>query len=67
MRTLVDVQFPDAPKIVVVLDNLNTHRLSSLYHAFPPAEARRIARKLDLRFTPVHGSWLTSPNSNSVP
>lgn len=59
MRDLVDAPlFADATRIVVVLDNLNTHRLSSLYATFPPAEARRIARKLDLRFTPVHGSWL---------
>ena len=58
MRELVDVHFPDAERIVVVMDNLNTHRLASLYHTFPPAEARRIARRLDLRFTPVHGSWL---------
>lgn len=58
MRDLVDGPFRDAPKLVVVLDNLNTHRLSSLYTAFPPAEARRIARRLELRFTPTHGSWL---------
>lgn len=58
MRELVDVHFPTAERIVVVLDNLNTHRLSSLYLTFPPAEAHRIARKLDLRFTPKHGSWL---------
>lgn len=57
MRELVD-HFPDAEQLVVVLDNLNTHRLSSLYTAFPAPEARRIARKLDLRFTPLHGSWL---------
>lgn len=58
MRDLVDVQFPDAARIIVVLDNLNTHRLSSLYTAFPAPEAHRIARKLELRFTPKHGSWL---------
>lgn len=58
MRDLVDVHFPAAERIVVVLDNLNTHRLSSLYLTFPAPEAHRIARKLDLRFTPVHGSWL---------
>ena len=58
MRQLVDVHFPDAERIDVVLDNLNTHRLSSLYHAFPPAEARRLARKLAFHYTPVHGSWL---------
>lgn len=58
MRDLVDVHFPEADRLIVVMDNLNTHRLSSLYHTFPAPEARRIARKLDLRFTPVHGSWL---------
>lgn len=58
MRALVDVHFPTAARIIVVLDNLNTHRISSLYAAFPPAEAHRIARRLELRFTPKHGSWL---------
>lgn len=58
MRDLVDLHFPDAERIVVVLDNLNTHRLSALYTTFTAAEAHRIARKLDLRFTPKHGSWL---------
>lgn len=58
MRELVDVHFPAAERIIVVLDNLNTHRISSLYTTFPAAEAHRIARKLDLRFTPKHGSWL---------
>lgn len=58
MRALVDVHFPTAEKLIVVLDNLNTHRLSSLYTAFPAPEAHRIARKLELRFTPTHGSWL---------
>ncbi len=58
MQALVDVHFPDAEVITVVLDNLNTHKLASLYEAFEPAEARRIARKLDLHYTPKHGSWL---------
>ncbi len=58
MRTLVDVHFPAAERITVVLDNLNTHTLASLYATFAPAEARRIARKLDLHYTPKHGSWL---------
>ncbi|HWV36840.1 MAG TPA: IS630 family transposase [Thermomicrobiales bacterium] len=57
MQRLVN-QFPDAEQLIVVMDNLNTHRLASLYTAFPAAEARRIARKLDLRLTPLHGSWL---------
>lgn len=58
MQDLVDVQFPEAERLIVVLDNLNTHRLSSLYTTFPAPEAHRIARKLELRFTPKHGSWL---------
>jgi len=58
MRELVDVHYPDAERITVVLDNLNTHNLASLYAAFEPAEARRIARKLELVYTPKHGSWL---------
>lgn len=58
MRDLVDIHFPTATKIVVVLDNLNTHVLGSLYHRFAPAEALRIAQKLEFHYTPVHGSWL---------
>jgi hypothetical protein len=58
MRDLVDVHFPEAEKIVLVMDNLNTHQLASLYEAFPPAEARRIAEKLEIHYTPKHGSWL---------
>ncbi len=58
MRDLVDEHFPNAERITVVLDNLNTHTYASLYEAFEPAEARRIARKLDLHYTPKHGSWL---------
>jgi hypothetical protein len=58
MRDLVDVHFPAAATIVVVMDNLNTHKLASLYEAFPPAEARRIAEKLEIHYTPKHGSWL---------
>lgn len=58
MRDLVDIHFPEAEQIVLVMDNLNTHKLASLYEAFPPAEARRIAEKLDIHFTPKHGSWL---------
>lgn len=58
MKELVDVHFPDAKVIRVVLDNLNTHTPASLYEAFDPAEARRILRKLEFHFTPKHGSWL---------
>jgi len=58
MRDLVDVHFPHAEKIRVVLDNLNTHTPASLYTAFPPAEARRILSKLEFHYTPKHASWL---------
>lgn len=58
MRDLVDVHFPEAEKIVLVMDNLNTHTLASLYTAFAPAEARRIIDKLEIHYTPKHGSWL---------
>jgi hypothetical protein len=58
IRDLVDVHYPSAERIVLVLDNLNTHTLGSLYEAFPPEEARRLAEKLELHYTPKHGSWL---------
>ena len=58
MRWLVDEAYPHTETIRLVLDNLNTHKLGSLYDAFEPAEARRIARRLELHYTPVHGSWL---------
>jgi hypothetical protein len=58
MRDLVDIHFPDADKIVLVMDNLNTHKLASLYDAFPAPQARRIIEKLEIHYTPKHGSWL---------
>ena len=58
VRRLVDVDYPHADVIRLVMDNLNTHTVASLYAAFPPDEARRIARKLDIHHTPKHGSWL---------
>jgi hypothetical protein len=57
-QDLVDVHFPQAVVISVVLDNLNTHTPAALYATFPPAEACRIVRKLDFHYTPKHGSWL---------
>ena len=60
MKNLVDIYYPEATTIRVVLDNLNTHTLGSLYEAFPPAEAWRIAEKLELHYTPKHGSWLNA-------
>ncbi len=58
IRELVDVHYPDADRIVLVMDNLNTHTPASLYEAFPPAEAKRLADKLEIHPTPKHGSWL---------
>lgn len=58
MRDLVDIHYPDAEKVRVVLDNLNTHRPGALYKAFSPEEARRILRRLEFHFTPPHASWL---------
>ncbi|MBE9032564.1 IS630 family transposase [filamentous cyanobacterium LEGE 11480] len=58
MKYLVDVAFPDAIKIRLVQDNLNTHVKASLYKAFPPAEARSILNRLEFHYTPKHGSWL---------
>jgi len=58
MKALVDVHFPDAEKVRVVLDNLNTHVFGALYEAFRPEEARRIATRLEFHYTPKHGSWL---------
>jgi hypothetical protein len=58
VREMVDVHYPDAEKIVLVLDQLNTHTPASLYEAFPPVEAKRIADRLEIHHTPKHGSWL---------
>ena len=58
VRKLVDEDYADRERIVLVMDNLNTHHPSSLYEAFEPAEARRIAERLEIHYTPKHGSWL---------
>ncbi len=58
VRWLVEDLHPDAAAVVLVMDNLNTHTLASLYAAFPPERARRIARRLEIHHTPKHGSWL---------
>jgi len=63
VRDLVDVHYPHARKIRLVLDNLNTHVGGSLYETFPPAEARRILDRLELHYTPKHGSWLNMAES----
>jgi hypothetical protein len=58
IQELVDVRCPDATRITLVCDNLNTHTPAALYEVFPPAEAKRLADKLELHYTPKHGSWL---------
>jgi hypothetical protein len=58
IKDLVDVRYRDAEKVVLVLDNLNTHSGASLYEAFEPAEARRLLERLEIHHTPKHGSWL---------
>jgi DDE superfamily endonuclease len=58
VRWLVEDLHADAEVVVLVLDNLNTHKLASLYEAFPPEQARRIAERLEIHYTPKHGSWL---------
>ena len=58
VKALLDVHYPDAERVVLVMDNLNVHSPGSLYEAFPPAEAKRLADRLELHYTPKHGSWL---------
>ena len=58
IREMLDERYPDAKKVILVLDNLNIHKAASLYEAFPAEEARRLTERLELHFTPVHGSWL---------
>ncbi len=58
VKTLLDVDYPKARKVVLVMDNLNTHSIGALYEAFDPETARRLARRLEIHFTPKHGSWL---------
>ena len=58
IRYLADIMYPDAEKIILVMDNLNTHKPASLYKRYPPEEARRIIKKLEIHYTPKYGSWL---------
>jgi hypothetical protein len=58
MRELIEVHYPQAEKLVLVMDNLNTHSPASFYEVFEPQEARRLSEKLEVHHTPVHGSWL---------
>lgn len=58
LKDLADIHFPQAPKIILVNDNLNTHKPASLYEAFPAAEARRLVERFEWHYSPKHGSWL---------
>jgi hypothetical protein len=58
IRHLLEIDYPDAERIRLVCDNLNTHIIGSLYEAFPPDQARSLARRLEIHHTPKHGSWL---------
>lgn len=57
---LLETHYPEAPKVCLVMDNLNTHSISSLYEAFPPDKARALAKRLEIHYTPKHGSWLNT-------
>ena len=63
LKELSDTHFPGSEKIVLVQDNLNTHKPASLYEAFPPAEARRLVERFEWHYTPKHGSWLDMAES----
>ena len=58
IKELLDVHYPQVERVTLVMDNLNTHALASLYEAFEPAEARRLIHRLEVVYTPKHGSWL---------
>lgn len=58
IKELLDRDYPEAEKIRLVVDNLNTHKIASFYEAFEPEEARRLAKRLEIHYTPKHGSWL---------
>jgi hypothetical protein len=58
IKQMLDDRYPTAIKVRLVMDNLNTHKISSLYESFEPQEARRLAKRLDIHYTPKHGSWL---------
>jgi len=58
IKQMLNERYPDATKVRLVMDNLNTHSIASLYEAFNPAEARRLAERLEIHYTPKHGSWL---------
>lgn len=58
IRILLEEDYPDVEKVIIVLDNLNTHTISALYERFPAPQAFRLAQRLEIHYTPKHGSWL---------
>jgi hypothetical protein len=58
IRILLDVDYPDVEKVILICDNLNTHKIASFYEAFEPQEAKRLRNRLEIHYTPKHGSWL---------
>jgi hypothetical protein len=58
IKQMLDERYPDVIKVRLVMDNLNTHNIASLYETFEPEEARRLAERLEIHYTPKHGSWL---------
>jgi hypothetical protein len=58
LKRVIDEEYPDATRVVFVMDNLSTHTLACLYEAFDPSEARRLAKRMEIHYTPKHGSWL---------
>lgn len=58
IRDMLELRYPKAKKVILVMDNLNTHSTASLYHTFPPEHARALAERLEIHYTPKHGSWL---------
>lgn len=58
MKELLDEDYADADKVILIVDNLNTHKVASFYEAFEPKEARRLIERLEIHYTPKHGSWL---------
>lgn len=58
IKEMLEERYPDAEKVILIMDNLNTHNIASLYTAFPAEEARRLAERIEIHFTPKHGSWL---------
>jgi len=66
MSRLLEEHYPDAEEVILVMDNLNTHGISSFYEAFPPEKAHQLAQRLEIHYTSEHGSWLNMPRSKTA-